>query len=132
MHWPAHVARVKVRHGSKFKITHSAAFENLQTEASRFGATGLIVSSNAPLRKTDGTPYREALTERVDDPGVALYFRRKGIGAVFRLRVRALRDLARLDALARLEADEARDSAYTATVIGVVLLTWAGNAWWTA
>jgi hypothetical protein len=69
--------------------------------------------------------------------GLALFLGIAGIaclvtGAVFRLRARALRDLARLDALARLEADEARDSAYTATVIGVVLLTWAGGAWWTA
>jgi hypothetical protein len=83
LHWPQHVARVKVRQQSKFRVTHSEAFEDLLAEVSRFGGSGLVVSSNAPLRKTDRTPYRDALTDLVDDPGVAVYFRRKGIDVVF-------------------------------------------------
>jgi hypothetical protein len=44
------------------------------------GGTNIIISSNLTLRR-DGLPYADQ--RRVDDPGVAVYFRRKGADVCF-------------------------------------------------
>lgn len=76
LQWPTGRARTKVRSSSAFKVTPRKAFDDLMDELGRFGVGSPVVSTNAPLRK-DGTPYADALDDRLDDPGVAVYFTRK-------------------------------------------------------
>lgn len=71
--WPKGRPRTKNRHQSKFKVAPTKAFEEMMLELSRFNAKGVIVSSNIPTRQ-DGTPYRDGLTEKMPDPGIAVYF----------------------------------------------------------
>lgn len=71
--WPRGRARTKARVPSKFKVAPTKAFEEMMLELSRFDAKGVVVSSNIPTRQ-DGTPYRDGLTEKMPDPGIAVYF----------------------------------------------------------
>jgi hypothetical protein len=71
--WPRGRARTKVRRQSKFKVKPTQAFEEMMVELKRFDAKNVVVSSNIPTRR-DGTPYRDGLTELLEDPGVAVYF----------------------------------------------------------
>lgn len=73
LQWPKGRPRTKNRQQSKFKVASTKAFEEMMLELSRFGAKGAVVSSNIPTRQ-DGTPYRDGLTEKMPDPGVAVYF----------------------------------------------------------
>lgn len=73
LQWPHGVPRTKARRDSAFKVSHSVAFDEMMKELSLFSATGIVVSTNIPLRR-DGSPYRDGLTERLEDPGVAVYF----------------------------------------------------------
>lgn len=74
--WPPGWPRVKSRNRNvPFSVTPDKAVASLYGELRKIGATHLVVSSNAPLRN-DGTPYRDALSERLADPGVAVYFQR--------------------------------------------------------
>lgn len=45
-------------------------------EIGRLQARNIILSTNVPLRQ-DGQPYANAATARMDDPGVAVYFKLK-------------------------------------------------------
>lgn len=76
--WPHRLRRTPAnkRAASKFKVSPMAAWTELLDEINRFGGIGPIVSSNA-MRRKDGKPYTEALTDQLDDPGVAVYFTRK-------------------------------------------------------
>lgn len=69
--WPRTERRQ--RKTSKFRTRYADAYDNLQRELTLLGARGVIVSSNAPLRR-DGRPYTEAMEDDLDDPGVAVYF----------------------------------------------------------
>lgn len=71
--WPKGRPRTRVRKKSAFKVKATKAFDEMMLELSRFDAKGVVVSSNIPTRQ-DGTPYRDGLTERLSDPGVAVYF----------------------------------------------------------
>lgn len=74
--WPVGWQRAKHRNRHvPFSVTPDRAVHSLYAELRKIGATHVVVSSNAPLRN-DGTPYRDALSERLDDPGVAVYFQR--------------------------------------------------------
>lgn len=73
LQWPHGVPRTKSRRDSNFKVSHSVAFDEMMKELSLFSATGIVISTNIPLRR-DGSPYRDGLTERLEDPGVAVYF----------------------------------------------------------
>jgi len=53
-------------------VTHSVALERLENELDRIGARDVTLSTNLELR-LDGRP--RATDTRVDDPGVAVYFR---------------------------------------------------------
>jgi len=79
--WPRHTGQRE--HGS-FKGTQGKVQEELKAEidrmilgndARRYTATAVIISTNIPLR-ADGLPY--ANQKPPADPGVAVYFRRKG------------------------------------------------------
>ncbi|KQI68728.1 hypothetical protein AN189_07470 [Loktanella sp. 3ANDIMAR09] len=76
LQWPHGRARTKARSDSRFKVSHSKAFEEMVSELDRFDVTHVVVSTNIPLRR-DGTPYRDGLNELLEDPGVAIYFTRK-------------------------------------------------------
>lgn len=77
--WPQGWTRAKLQRASKFKATGSKAHKFLMAELNRLGASGVVVSTNVPL-KADGTMRldREPL-----DPGVAVYFQRNGKQVVF-------------------------------------------------
>lgn len=76
LQWPQGRARTKSRVKSAFKVSAAKAYEEMMAELSRFGAAHVVVSSNIPTRR-DGTPYREGLSERLEDPGVAVYFTKR-------------------------------------------------------
>lgn len=61
------------RAASRFRTHHAAAYDDLLNELRLLRATGVVVSSNAALRR-DGRPYAEAIQEKHDDPGVAVYW----------------------------------------------------------
>lgn len=77
LQWPAHVHRTPPQNRAfgGFQVTPDQATRELVAEVSRSGGTGLVVSTNRPVRK-DGLPSQGA--GEPDDPGVAVYFRRKG------------------------------------------------------
>lgn len=59
----------------RFKSTFALARDGLLEEIRRFGGSAIVLSSNVPLRN-DGLPYASARSP--EDPGVAVYFKRKG------------------------------------------------------
>lgn len=77
LQWPAHVKRTLPQHRSNgsFMVTPGKAMDELVKEVRLSGGTGLVISSNVPVRR-DGLPYSNA--REPDDPGVAAYFTRKG------------------------------------------------------
>ena len=81
LQWPKGRPRTKKRSDSRFKVQHSQAYDEMMQELHRWGVSGIVVSCNIPIRR-DGSPYRDGLTELLDDPGVAVYFQRKKQPAV--------------------------------------------------
>lgn len=77
LQWPAHVQRTapQNRAWGGFQVTPDKATKDLVAEVQRSGGTGLVISSNRPVRR-DGLPMQSA--REPDDPGVAVYFTRKG------------------------------------------------------
>lgn len=75
--WPIGYKRTAKRIYSRFKITMETAQRFLRAEVSRLGGSSLIVSTNLPVRN-DGGLYADWMRKKVDDPGVAIYFIRKG------------------------------------------------------
>lgn len=65
------------RHRSQFKQTMERAQRFMRDEVARIGGTDLIVSSNIPVRN-DGMLYADYMRRKIDDPGVAIYFKMKG------------------------------------------------------
>lgn len=74
LHWPIGYKRSANRTRSRFKVTMDASQRLLQKEVSRLGGKNLVVSTNIPVRK-DGGLYADWMNKRIDDPGVAIYFR---------------------------------------------------------
>lgn len=74
--WPLGFARTRddARKWSQFKQTMENAQRFLRHEINLLGAGGLIVSSNIPVRR-DGMFYTEYMNKKMDDPGVAIYFK---------------------------------------------------------
>lgn len=80
LHWPAGWPRTNNRDHSRFRTaTFSKARAEIFAELERMGATDEILSTDIPLKK-DGQPYA---VYRLDDPGVAVYFKYKGRPMVF-------------------------------------------------
>ncbi len=76
--WPASVGRTPTHKRQRPKFTapsFAQARDGLLAELRRLGATGVILSTNVELR-LDGLPYSGR--RNPDDPGVAVYFTRKG------------------------------------------------------
>ncbi len=70
--WPRTLA--SQRSTSRFRTRYADAYDNLVRQLTLMGATQVVISSNAPLRR-DGRPYTEAMEDDIADPGVAVYFR---------------------------------------------------------
>lgn len=79
LHWPAGYQRTAVhrRRPSQFKQSMDRAQKFLREEIKRLGGRDLIVSTNLPLR-LDGLLYSDWMKRKIDDPGVAIYFKYKG------------------------------------------------------
>lgn len=74
--WPAAYPRCTPRRRAHFKTrAFTAAVEGIYHELRLLGAKEIIVSTNIPIRN-DGLPY--ANPPRIEDPGVAVYFKLKG------------------------------------------------------
>lgn len=76
--WPAGWPRARSRRSAPFKVPPSQAKREMMEELARLGASDVIVSTDQPLNK-DGSP---SLARRWGDPGVAVYFKRKGRNVV--------------------------------------------------
>lgn len=82
LQWPIGWKRISnySRRTSKFgDKSFAVARDYLMAELGRFGATGIILSTNIPLRK-DGLPYSGF--RQPDDTGVAVYFKKRHRGYV--------------------------------------------------
>lgn len=77
LQWPAHVRRTPsgARALGRFQVTPDKAARDLVDEVARSGGHNLVISTNRPTRR-DGLPMASA--REPDDPGVAVYFERKG------------------------------------------------------
>lgn len=78
--WPEGWPRTlpdKRKVSAPFKMHSDKVRRLLFAELRRLKATGIIVSTNIPLRN-DGLPYADAARRRIDDPSVAVYFQRAG------------------------------------------------------
>lgn len=76
LQWPFGFKRTSshARIRSTFKQSMEASQKFLRRQLDLLGAGGLIVSSNIPVRK-DGMFYTDWMSRKLDDPGVAIYFR---------------------------------------------------------
>jgi hypothetical protein len=74
--WPTGQPRTPPNHrsASRFKAQFGQARDELLAELQRLGARKVIISTDVPLRR-DGLPYADGDPR---DPGVAVYFERKG------------------------------------------------------
>lgn len=77
LYWPTGYKRTTNRIESRFKVTMDKAQRFLHSEIKRIEGTDLIVSTNIPTRK-DGMLYTDWMNRKIDDPGVAIYFKYKG------------------------------------------------------
>jgi hypothetical protein len=71
---PSHRRENDNRFGGRGGITVGRARDRLMDELRLLGATDIIVSSNVPVRP-DGLLYAD--NKRLDDPGIAVYFKFK-------------------------------------------------------
>jgi hypothetical protein len=76
LYWPVGYKRTQQRKYSQFKVTMDKAQKFLRAEISRMGVTNLVVSTNIPVRQ-DGGLYADWMNRKIDDPGVAIYFKYK-------------------------------------------------------
>jgi hypothetical protein len=61
--------------GQRRSVSFNGTVERLFRELNRLGAENVVISTNQPVRN-DGMPF--AQERRIEDPGVAVYFNRKG------------------------------------------------------
>jgi hypothetical protein len=74
--WPRQArTKMEARVRSRFELSLDKARRHLAEQLRMLGATGAVISSNVPLRKSDGQMFADR--EPVD-PGVAVYFVRNG------------------------------------------------------
>ena len=73
LQWPTGQPRSKTCRSSSYRVKPAAAIDELLESLRLLGATHVVVSANAPLRR-DGRPYKDALDDIHADNGVAAYF----------------------------------------------------------
>ena len=75
LQWPAGWPRARGRKTAPFKVPPQQARREMLEELARLGAKDVIVSTDQPLNRDGST----SLVRRyISDPGVAVYFKRKG------------------------------------------------------
>lgn len=74
--WPR-TPDAKRKAGSNFRTTFDVARREIYEELERLGATSVVLSSHIALR-LDGRPRADQARMMLPDPGVAVYFSRKG------------------------------------------------------
>lgn len=73
--WPAGFSRAISRKSSNFETTPSKAIDHLLKQIKLLANDqNPIISSNVRLRKSDGIMYADMAKDKLDDPGVAVYF----------------------------------------------------------
>jgi hypothetical protein len=72
--WPVGFKRTEYPAQSRFDTPEEKVKRNLEFQFDLMDATNIVVTSNVELRR-DGRPYAG---QRISDPGVAVYFDRKG------------------------------------------------------
>lgn len=79
LQWPAGWPRTPQHQQgrSRFTTGYKKAIRRLKDELRLLGATDLVISSDVPVRR-DGMLYADAARRKIDNPGVAIYFRLKG------------------------------------------------------
>ena len=77
LEWPHGWPRTRRRTEPKYKVGYQQAMDEMLRELKLLGASVIVVSTNVPVRQ-DGLPYADYVRRRIDDPGVAVYFKRKG------------------------------------------------------
>lgn len=75
LQWPPNWQRAARRQRATFRVTLAQARDDLYDELERLGATSVTISSNATLNLNGTISARQSF---VADPGVAVYFTRKG------------------------------------------------------
>jgi len=70
--WPAGRPRSNRRENARFATSFAKARDKCRNEIALLGGSGVIVSTNMPLKR-DGFPYAGAMS-KLDDTGVAVYF----------------------------------------------------------
>lgn len=82
LHWPERQPRKSPmeRRTGHFKVGLGVARDELLNELKLLGARDVVITSNVPTRR-DGLPYADA--REPNDPGVAVYFERRGRQYVF-------------------------------------------------
>lgn len=75
--WPRTPFGKQTSNANLRTVQFDAARKSIFAELRRLGATGIVLSTNVPLR-TDGMPYADAARRRMPDPGVAVYFQLRG------------------------------------------------------
>lgn len=74
--WPASKPRARSRDHARFQTSFAKGRDNALAEIRRLGGSKVILSSDIPLTK-DGLPFAN-LKPKSGDPGIAVYFTRKG------------------------------------------------------
>ena len=71
LQWPLGRPRANGRERAPFKVAMGQSISDIKTEVRMLGGTGIVISTNMPLRQ-DGMPY--AARRLIFDPGAAVYF----------------------------------------------------------
>ena len=84
LQWPAGRPRTAShrRAYSRFDVTPGKAQNEMHAEISKMGGRNVVVSTNLRVRQ-DGGIYAADANKTPDDPGVAVYFERKGDRVAF-------------------------------------------------
>lgn len=72
--WPLTFPRAKSRERGQFQVTFAKARNHLLKELELLGAIDVVLSSNVPVRVSDGLPYARGSGGQHEDPGVAIYW----------------------------------------------------------
>lgn len=84
LYWPQGWPRTETRkrESGKFKAESWRVIQDLQNEIKLLRGSHIVISSNVAIRQ-DGLPYADSLRRKGIDPGLAVYFLRKGKQMVF-------------------------------------------------
>ncbi len=139
LQWPDGWPHTRIREEARYKVGYEQSLQELLHELELLDAVDVIVSTNVPLRN-DGLPYADFARRRIDDPGVAVYFKRKGDQQVIACdtwervhhNIRAIGlTVGGLRAVQRAGASELLNRAFTGfKALPAIGGTSGGPAWW--